>query len=165
MESRRPRSMIVARAHGWRGPSEHRQKKQLRSRAEALPRRAIAYIRESTEEQGEGLLARGQRQAIARYADEHALELLDEYLDFERGRAADTRPGFQRLVEDAMAEAKRQLLQLVFERVWLDDGRVVAVRPKHAFAPSFQERRHKSAAKARCKERERREPSPRTQPH
>src|SRR6266545_5973500 len=52
MESRRPRSMIVARAHGRRGPSEHRQKKQLRSRAEALPRRAIAYIRESTEEQG-----------------------------------------------------------------------------------------------------------------
>jgi hypothetical protein len=27
------------------------------------------------------------------------------------------------------------MLQLVFESVCLDDGRIVAVRPKHAFAP------------------------------
>jgi hypothetical protein len=53
-------------------------------------------------------------------------------------------------------EAKRQLLQLVFERVWLDHGRVVAVRPKSAFAPFFQRRESKTAAKAMCKERERR---------
>ncbi len=83
--------------------SGQRQNKKLRSRAEALPRRAVDYIRESTEEQGKGYSPDGQRQAIARYADEHALELLDDYLDFESGRAADTRPGFQRLVEDAMA--------------------------------------------------------------
>jgi len=47
------------------------------------------------------------------------------------------------------------MLQLVFERVWLDDGHIVAVRPKHAFAPFFQKR-----AKTRCKERERRASSP-----
>ena len=53
-------------------------------------------------------------------------------------------------------EAKRHMLQLVFERVWLDDGHIVAVRPKHAFAPFFQER-----VKTRCKERERRDSNPR----
>jgi site-specific DNA recombinase len=73
------------------------------SGADAAPRRAVAYIRESTEEQGKGYSPDGQRQAIGRYAAEHELELLDEYLDFESGRAAGTRPGFQRLVEDAIA--------------------------------------------------------------
>lgn len=66
-------------------------------------RRAVAYVRESTEEQGRGYSPDGQRQAIARYAEDHAFELVDEYLDFETGRAADKRPGFQRLIEDAMA--------------------------------------------------------------
>ena len=36
-------------------------------------RRAVAYIRESTEEQGRGYSPDGQRQAIARYAAEHGL--------------------------------------------------------------------------------------------
>jgi site-specific DNA recombinase len=66
------------------------------------PRSAVAYIRESTEEQGRGYSPDGQRQAIARYAAEHGLRLVEEYLDFETGRAADKRPGFQRLIEDAM---------------------------------------------------------------
>jgi hypothetical protein len=62
---------------------------------------------------------------------------------------------------EADLDAKRQLLQLVFERVWLDNGRVVAVRPKHAFAPFFQRRQLKLLQKARCKERERRDSNPR----
>jgi DNA invertase Pin-like site-specific DNA recombinase len=66
-------------------------------------RRAVAYVRESTEEQGRGYSPDGQRQAIARYAEDHGLELIDEYMDFETGRAADKRPGFQRLIEDSMA--------------------------------------------------------------
>ena len=33
--------------------------------------------------------------------------------------------------------AKRQLLALIFERVWLDEQRIVAVQPKAAFAPFF----------------------------
>src|SRR3954454_1684695 len=73
------------------------------SNGDAAPRRAVAYIRESTEEQGRGYSPDGQRQAIARYANDRGLELIDEYLDFETGRAADKRPGFQRLIEDAMA--------------------------------------------------------------
>jgi hypothetical protein len=41
-------------------------------------RRAVAYIRESTEEQGRGYSPDGQRQAIARYAEDYGLELIDE---------------------------------------------------------------------------------------
>ncbi len=66
------------------------------------PRRAVAYIRESTEEQGRGYSPDGQRQAIARYAADHGMRLVEEYLDFETGRLADKRPGFQRLIEDTM---------------------------------------------------------------
>ncbi len=68
----------------------------------AQAKRAVAYVRESTEEQGRGYSPDGQRQAIARYAVDHGLILGEEYLDFETGRAADKRPGFQRLIEDAM---------------------------------------------------------------
>ena len=68
-------------------------------------RRAVAYIRESTEEQGRGYSPDGQRQAISRYAEEHGMELVEEYLDFETGRQADKRAGFQRLIEDAMAHS------------------------------------------------------------
>jgi len=48
--------------------------------------------------------------------------------------------------DESDPEVKRQMLQLLFERVWLNDGRVVAVRPKHAFAPFFR-----SARVNRCK--------------
>jgi site-specific DNA recombinase len=65
-------------------------------------RRAVAYIRESSEEQGRGYSPDGQRQAIGHYATDHDMTLIHEYLDFETGREADKRPGFQRLIEDAM---------------------------------------------------------------
>ena len=45
--------------------------------------------------------------------------------------------------------AKRQLLSLIFERVWLDEQRVVAVQPKAPFAPFFQQRPAETAGK-RC---------------
>ncbi len=64
--------------------------------------RGAAYVRESTEEQGRGYSPDGQRQAIARYAAEHGMTLVEEYIDFETGRLADKRPDFQRLIEDAM---------------------------------------------------------------
>jgi DNA invertase Pin-like site-specific DNA recombinase len=84
--------------------SSERMKRQHRRTEQAgAARRAVAYIRESTEEQERGYSPDGQRQAIARYADEHGLELVEEYLDFETGREADKRAGFQRLIEDAMA--------------------------------------------------------------
>jgi len=50
-------------------------------------------------------------------------------------------------------------LQLVFERVWLDEGRVVVVRPKQAFALVFQ-RRQRNRRRSDVKERERRDSNP-----
>jgi hypothetical protein len=63
--------------------------------------------------------------------------------------------------DESDPEAKRELLQLLFDRVWLDDGRVVAVRPKHGFPPFFKTPTHTGRAQARCKERERRDSNPR----
>jgi hypothetical protein len=75
------------------------------------------------------------------------------------GRVLDDFGVFWRIEEDP--DAKRELLRLIFERVWLDDGRIVAVRPKEAFAPFFLGRQHKTAGKAVFKERERRDSNPR----
>jgi len=70
------------------------------------------------------------------------------------GRVLDDFGVFWRREEDP--DAKRELLRLIFERVWLDDGRVVAVWPKEAFVPFFVGRKAKTAGKAVFKERERR---------
>jgi DNA invertase Pin-like site-specific DNA recombinase len=64
--------------------------------------RAVAYVRESTEEQGQGFSPDAQRQAIARFAAENGMAVTDEYCDFHSGwRKADGRPEFQRLMTDA----------------------------------------------------------------
>jgi hypothetical protein len=68
------------------------------------PQRAAAYIRESTEEQGQGFSPDAQRQAIATFAPENDLELIGEYCDFHSGwRKSEARPEFQRLMADAAA--------------------------------------------------------------
>ncbi len=38
---------------------------------------------------------------------------------------------------------KRQFLSLIFDGIWLDDGRVVAVQPKPSFLPFFENRHEK----------------------
>lgn len=64
--------------------------------------RAVAYIRESTEEQGQGFSPDAQREQIRKFAAENGLELGEEYSDFHSGwRKADARPHFQRLMSDA----------------------------------------------------------------
>src|ERR1700691_4993894 len=66
------------------------------------PRRAVAYIRESTEEQGEGFSPDAQRQNIRKFSEENNLELVEEYCDFHSGwRKSEARPEFQRLMADA----------------------------------------------------------------
>jgi site-specific DNA recombinase len=66
--------------------------------------RAVAYIRESTEEQGKGFSPDAQREGIRRFAPENKLELIGEYCDFHSGwRKSDARPEFQRLMADAAA--------------------------------------------------------------
>ncbi len=68
------------------------------------PQRAAAYVRESTEEQGQGFSPDAQRQAIANFAPENDLELIGEYCDFHSGwRKSEARPEFQRLMADAAA--------------------------------------------------------------
>ena len=64
--------------------------------------RAAAYVRESTEEQGQGFSPDAQRQALAKFAAENDLTIVGEYCDFHSGwRKADGRPEFQRLMADA----------------------------------------------------------------
>ncbi len=64
--------------------------------------RAVAYVRESTEEQGQGFSPDAQRQAIRKFAAENGLALVGEYCDFHSGwRDADGRADFQRLIADA----------------------------------------------------------------
>ncbi len=70
--------------------------------AETPMPRAVAYIRESTEEQGQGFSPDAQREQIRKFAAENGLELGEEYSDFHSGwRKADARPQFQRLMSDA----------------------------------------------------------------
>jgi hypothetical protein len=47
--------------------------------------------------------------------------------------------------------AKRQFLQLIFDGVWLDDHRVVAVQPKPSFLPFFKHQREEAAGTAGVK--------------
>ena len=75
--------------------------------------RAVAYVRESTEEQGQGFSPDAQREAIKRFAAENDLDLVEEYCDFHSGwRKTDGRRDFHRLMFDA-AE-KRFDVVLVF---------------------------------------------------
>jgi DNA invertase Pin-like site-specific DNA recombinase len=68
------------------------------------PLRAVAYIRESTEEQGQGFSPDAQRERIREFAPENDLELIGEYCDFHSGwRKSAARPQFQRLMADAAA--------------------------------------------------------------
>lgn len=64
-------------------------------------KRAVGYVRESTEEQGQNWAPHVQRKAIEAYAREQELELVRLYQDFVSGRAADKRPDFQRLLREA----------------------------------------------------------------
>ncbi len=76
----------------------------MSSPVETIRQRAVAYVRESTEEQGQGFSPDAQRQAIAKFAAENDLELVGEYCDFHSGwRKSEARPEFQRLMADAAA--------------------------------------------------------------
>jgi hypothetical protein len=60
--------------------------------------------------------------------------------------------------------AKRQLLTLNFERIWLDGQHVAAVQPKPSFALFFENQPLETAGKEMCPERERRGSSTRLLP-
>jgi DNA invertase Pin-like site-specific DNA recombinase len=68
----------------------------------ASTKRAVAYVRESTEEQGQGFSPDAQRENIRKFAAANNLELVGEYCDFHSGwRKSEARPEFQRLMADA----------------------------------------------------------------
>jgi hypothetical protein len=105
---------------------------------------------------GKGYSPDRQGHAIARYAEDDGL--VESVGDFKPEpspcdeilrRLGDVNNDFSIFWRhEADPEAKQQLLQLVFERAWLDHGRVGAVRPEHAFAPSLQLLQPKTAAKS-----------------
>jgi DNA invertase Pin-like site-specific DNA recombinase len=77
---------------------------EIRSPGDTTTRkqRAVAYVRESTEEQGQGFSPDAQRETIRKFAAENDLELVGEYCDFHSGwRKSEARPEFQRLMADA----------------------------------------------------------------
>jgi DNA invertase Pin-like site-specific DNA recombinase len=91
--------------------------------------RAVAYIRESTEEQGQGFSPDAQREGIRRFAYENDLELAEEYCDFHSGwRKSESRPHFQRLMADA-AERRFEVV-LVFHTSRFARNQVEARRYK-----------------------------------
>jgi DNA invertase Pin-like site-specific DNA recombinase len=91
--------------------------------------RAVAYIRESTEEQGQGFSPDAQREGIRRFAHENDLELAEEYCDFHSGwRKSEARPHFQRLMADA-AERRFEVV-LVFHTSRFARNQVEARRYK-----------------------------------
>src|SRR6266508_1359308 len=100
---RSPSSFAGSRAGGSRAASTSSPKKEPRSGVPPEPSpRAVAYVRESTEEQGQGFSPDAQREAIRTFAAENGLTLLGEYCDFHSGwKRADRRPEFQRLMSDA----------------------------------------------------------------
>jgi hypothetical protein len=61
-------------------------------------------------------------------------------------------------------EAKRQFLTHIFEGVWLDERRVVAVQPKPSFLPYFENHTGKGPGTTGRKVRERRGSGPRLTP-
>src|SRR6266568_1304522 len=100
---RSPSSSAGSQAGGSHAASSSSRRKKSRSRVPPEPSpRAVAYVRESTEEQGQGFSPDAQREAIRTFAAENGLALVGEYCDFHSGwKRADGRPEFQRLMSDA----------------------------------------------------------------
>ncbi len=67
------------------------------------------------------------------------------------------------LSHNALSDTPDSHVDLVrgHERIWLDEQKVLAVRPKPSFVPYFQNPPLETAAKGVCKERERRDSNPR----
>lgn len=65
-------------------------------------KRAAAYVRVSSEEQGEGWSLEGQEQAIREYAERNSYEIMSVYQDEDSG-SKDKRPGLEQMLMDAHA--------------------------------------------------------------
>jgi hypothetical protein len=101
-------------------PARPDQADAVSSPAESSPKqRAVAYVRESTEEQGQGFSPDAQHETIRKFPVENDLELTGEYCDFHSGwRKSEARPEFQRLMADA-AEGRFDVVSCSTPRVSL----------------------------------------------
>ena len=74
-----------------------------------MAKRGAAYIRESSEGQGEGFSPGAHRQKIYDWAKENGIEIIGEYCDLHSAwRKSEARPESQRLMSDA-ARARSML--------------------------------------------------------
>jgi len=65
-------------------------------------KRSVAYVRVSTEDQGDGWSLEGQEQKIREWADRNGYEIVQVYRD-ETSGSKDKRPGLERMMIDAHA--------------------------------------------------------------
>jgi len=75
-------------------------------------KRAVGYIRESTQEQGKGYSPSAQKDGIENYAKKNNIDIIDWYQDFSSGCDTKKRVDFNRMIE--RAEKKEFDLVLVY---------------------------------------------------
>jgi hypothetical protein len=101
---------------------------------------------------------------MRRQAVQDEIERLAPPADPQLSEAEQVLADFSSFWEREHAPAERHcLLATLFEQVWQDDGRVVAIKPQPAFAAYFQAY-CQPLSTMRCQERERRDSNPRPLP-
>src|SRR5262245_24307749 len=84
------------------------------SRVDAPTRRAVAYVRRSTDRQDQSI--GDQRRAIESFAEQNGFEVLTWYQDDAiSGTSVDARDGFKKMLADARAPGRGWTHVLVFD--------------------------------------------------
>ncbi|HTZ85643.1 MAG TPA: recombinase family protein [Solirubrobacteraceae bacterium] len=124
-----PHSTTLPAGSPTGGPAEDGRSPTPPETMPDAPLRAVAYIRESTEEQGQGFSPDAQRERIREFAPENDLLLIGEYCDFHSGwRKSSARPEFQRLMADA-AEGKFDVVLVIAQWLNATGARTARGRP------------------------------------
>jgi hypothetical protein len=126
--------------------------KRLRSSVPPEPSpRAVAYVRESTEKQGQGFSPDAQREAIRTFAAENRLALVGEYCDFHSGwKRANARPEFQRPMADA-AERRFDCVLVYPSRSTRCSTSTCRSRSRSGRGPAYARRRGRDTSSVRSR--------------